>query len=149
MPRQRWTTGHVVTVPLGTRHRGYAQMLVAPEYAFFEIRTTEKLEPERVITHPILFRLWVMNHAYTKGRWVKIGSAPVSSALQKPVARFRQDAFTGELVAVINGVERRATRKRCETLECAAVWDPEHVEDRLRDHFAGRPNKWVASLRVK
>lgn len=27
------------------------------------------------------------------------------------------------------------------------VWSPEHVEDRLRDHFAGRPNKWEESLR--
>ena len=31
----------------------------------------------------------------------------------------------------------------------AAVWDPQHVEDRLRDHFAGLPNKWVQSLALR
>jgi len=34
-------------------------------------------------------------------------------------------------------------------LERAAVWGPSHVEDRLRDHYAGRKNKWVESLRIK
>ncbi|WP_448115483.1 hypothetical protein [Mesorhizobium amorphae] len=33
-------------------------------------------------------------------------------------------------------------------LECAAVWDPEHVVDRLRDPADGRPNKWVERLAV-
>ena len=30
-----------------------------------------------------------------------------------------------------------------------AVWEPAHVEDRLRDHYAGAPNKWVESLRPR
>jgi hypothetical protein len=29
------------------------------------------------------------------------------------------------------------------------VWAAEHVEDRLRDHYAGRPNQWVESLRIE
>ena len=28
-------------------------------------------------------------------------------------------------------------------------FDPEHVEDRLRDRRAGRPNKWAESLALK
>lgn len=37
----------------------------------------------------------------------------------------------------------------CEGLECAAVWSPEHVEDRLRSHYAGVPCEWALSLRLK
>jgi len=44
---------------------------------------------------------------------------------------------------------RQASRAECEGLERCAVWEPEHVEDRLRDHFAGKPNVWVESLRLK
>lgn len=46
-------------------------------------------------------------------------------------------------------VENPATPEECAVLERAAVWDPGHVEDRLRDHFAGQSNKWVESLRLK
>ena len=43
--------------------------------------------------------------------------------------------------------ERLAIAEECVGLERAAVWEPEHVEDRLRDHFAGRSNRWVESLK--
>ncbi len=45
--------------------------------------------------------------------------------------------------------ERPATTGECIGLEAAAVWEAEHVEDRLRDHFAGQLNKWVEQLRAK
>jgi len=44
---------------------------------------------------------------------------------------------------------RKGTRKESQGLEAAAVWEPEHIEDRLRDHFDGKPNKWLESLRIK
>jgi hypothetical protein len=31
-------------------------------------------------------------------------------------------------------------------LDCAAVWSAFHVESRLDDHFAGRPNGWAERL---
>jgi len=66
---------------------------------------------------------------------------------------YKQDAITGRLALyhstfASTNWERPASREECAGLEAAAVWEPEHVEDRLRDHFAGRPNKWVESLRI-
>jgi hypothetical protein len=29
------------------------------------------------------------------------------------------------------------------------VWEPEHVEERIRDHYAGRANRWAESLRIQ
>ena len=48
-----------------------------------------------------------------------------------------------------NGNVRAATRAECEGLEREAVWDPEHIEDRLSDYFSGKPNKWVDSLKLR
>lgn len=91
-----------------------------------------------------------MNHAVTGGRWKRVGHKSLSDAEARPPAKFIRDRLTpGRYRIYEDGKMREATRKECEGLEAAAVWEPEHVEDRLRDHYAGRPNKWVESLRLK
>jgi hypothetical protein len=152
MKRQQWTCGALVTVPLGNGYHSYAQMLERPEYAFFDCRTKVEMSAEAIVARPVLFRVWVMRYAYSKGRWQKVGMAAVAAALEQPVVRYIQDSVrpqdirlhfddgrSGPLVSVAD----------CEGLECAAVWDPEHVEDRLRDHYAGVPNDWVLLMRPK
>jgi Immunity protein 26 len=149
--RQRWTYGAIVTVPLGEGYHSYAQMLGEPEYAFFDCRTRDEMSVEAIVACPVLFRLWVMRHAHSKGRWQKVGTAPVSAPLQERVLRYNQDALRPQDIRLTyDGCSGPlGSLADCEGLECAAVWDPEHVEDRLRDHYAGVPNKWVLSLRPK
>ena len=115
-----------------------AQMLEFPEMAFFDPKSPG--QP--------LFRLWVHKSAYSEGRWPKCGSSPIPASLQNDVPRFRKDALSGRLFLHINGVEQSASLRECKNLECAAVWDPQHVEDRLRDLREGRENPWAASLAV-
>ena len=58
---------------------------------------------------------------------------------------FKQDALSGVLlvysVGAMGSTERPARPEEAAGLERAAVWSAEHVEDRLRDHFDGVPNK--------
>ena len=54
-----------------------------------------------------------------------------------------------ELSLYIAGEVRPATREQCLGLERAAVWEPENIESRLADHYAGRPNAWADSLRLQ
>jgi hypothetical protein len=44
---------------------------------------------------------------------------------------------------------RPATKQECIGLEREAGWDPTLVEDRLRDHYAGRRIKSVESLKIR
>jgi hypothetical protein len=92
-----------------------------------------------------------MKSAYNTGRWPKVGTAPIPEALRGRVARFMQDAITKRLSISQDGgvTSRPATLDECRKLERLAVWSAEHVEDRLRDHYAGVPNKWVESLRPR
>ena len=117
-------------------YRFKAQMLKFPEMAFFESEY-----PGRV-----LFRLWVHKSAYSTSRWPKCGAAPIQADLLVEVPRFGKDAISRQLFIHIDGVERVASANECRDLECAAVWDPVHVEDRLRDFREGRDNVWVKSL---
>ncbi|MGO7031660.1 hypothetical protein ACCS91_05355 [Rhizobium ruizarguesonis] len=41
----------------------------------------------------------------------------------------------------IANAESPLSFEEADRLECAAVWSPEHVEDRLRDHLNGISNK--------
>ncbi|WP_407673553.1 Imm26 family immunity protein [Paludisphaera rhizosphaerae] len=149
--RQKWTRGAVVTVPLGDGFHTYAQMLEDPEYAFFDCKTQDALPAVTVVSRPLLFRLWVMRYAHSTGRWPKIGVAPILTTLQEPVWRYNQDPLRPQDIRITfdgcNGPLGSLTD--CEGLECAAVWDPEHVESRLKSHYAGVPCRLTLSLRPR
>jgi hypothetical protein len=87
--------------------------------------------------------------------WTLLDVIPLNEREEMEVYRsFKQDALTGALSIYWEAPdgswgEERADFERCVGLERAAVWDPEHVEDRLRDHRAGVPNKWVESLALR
>ena len=96
----------------------------------------------------------VMDNAFKpSSAWRSIGKLPLRES-ESPNSRFaKQDALTGALsiywedTAAGTWHEEAATLEECAGLETAAVWSANHIEDRLRDHFAGQPNKWVASMR--
>ena len=136
MTAQRWAVGAKLEVPLSDGTVVPAMMLQFPEIAFFH-----PSDPSQV-----LFRVWVHKSAWAQGRWRKTAKASLPADLQGEVPRFKQDPLSGSLSIYLEGKERAATMFDCEGLERAAVWDPSHVEERLRDHLAGKPNKWVQSL---
>jgi hypothetical protein len=137
-------------IPIGDWH-AYALMLESVDMAFFDARSASDLPIDEIVARPVLFRLAVHKSAYNTGRWPKVGSVSVPERLRGGVPRFRQDPINGRLdISDDGGTTFRAeTLDECRGLECLAVWEPEHVEDRLRDHYAGVPNKWVESLRPR
>lgn len=135
LERQKWKNGAVLQVD-AHGHSCLAQMLTLPEIAFFDPSC-----PDRV-----LFRLWVHKSAYTTGRWLIVDQRPITDELSTQVPRFKKDPISGKLSIYLNERETPATQEECLKLESAAVWDPEHVEDRLRDHCENRENVWVKSL---
>jgi len=151
MKRQRRREGDIVAIDLGDDTLAFGRVLEEPLLAFYDLRmpTTETPDLQEIVTRPILWRLWVMNHAVTRGRWKVLGSIPLEEPLKREPTFFKQDPISGAVTLYRSQTEYPSSAEECEQLERAAVWEPEHVEDRLRDHFDGRPNKWVESLRVK
>lgn len=149
--RQRRTPGDFVRIPLQDGNHTYGRVLEEPLVAFYDAMTTVDLDLGSLASRPILFRLCVQNSAITRGRWPVIGSTPLTPDLVRPPVFFRQDAIDPALFFLhhLDGHETPASRQQCIGLERAAVWDPEHVEDRLHDHYLGRPNKWLQSLAPK
>lgn len=144
-------------IPLGRGTVAYGLVLREPLVAFFdrEFDEGDAPPPKALLDTPIAFQLMVMNHAITQARWPVVGRAPIPNRLQTPPPFCKQDEITGrlsiyhEIERLAPNYEREATLDECRGLETAAVWDPEHVEDRIRDHFIGRPNIWVEQLRIR
>lgn len=154
--RQRRTPGKLLQVNLGNNKAARALVLNEPLIAFFDKQfDLDEADDVCVVDLPIAFTLMVMNRAVTSGRWVVVGSVDIPPALKVPPKFCKEDLVSGE-AAIYQEIpelapfyERPARPGECEGLEAAAVWDPEHVEDRLRDHFVGLPNKWVEQLRYR
>lgn len=117
--------------------------------AFYDLRLKEIPDVHDIVRHKIAFKVDVMNYAITDGDWPVIGNVPLEAELLEEPLFFKKDSITGELTIYRDSTQEEipATRAQCRGLECAAVWEPEHVVERLNDHFAGRPNRWVELMR--
>lgn len=151
--RVRRKVGDIVLIGLGSGRHAYAQIADEPLVIFFEGTFDEDITVERIPSLPVAFRLWVANRAITQGSWPVIGSRPLQPENTEEPFFYKQDAISGRLslyhsVFAATNYERPASLEECQHLECAAVWEPEHVADRLNDYAAHRPNRWAESLRI-
>lgn len=148
--RQKRVPGDVVRVDLGSGIHTYARVLNEAQFAIYDCKTEQELGVDAIVASRILFFVAVMDYAVERGMWMVVGHVPLEGALLSPPPRFMQDALNPALFSIYeNGNIRKASRSECEGLERAAVWDPEHVCDRIRDYYAGTANKWVESLKMR
>ncbi len=141
--------GDIVEICPGDDWRSYARVLREPLLAFYDLKSKKGVAIEEVVEKPILWRLMVMNYAVTSGRWRVIGNRPLEKDFELEPTFFKVDPISKQVSLYRNAEEWPATREECHGLERAAVWDPEHVEERLLDHFAGRSNRWVKEMSLE
>jgi Domain of unknown function (DUF4259) len=143
--------GVLLRVDLDDRWHSYARMLArSPNFAFYDCRvSTPPVDVLSIVSRPVLFVLAV-NERASSGHWLKIGQVPLEMAPVPIPNRFMQDIGTDACQIVDEAFNTRsATPEECVGLERVAVWDPEHVEERLRDHYAGRPNAHLTYMKVR
>ena len=142
--------GDIVEINLGDGTVSFAQVLADPLVAFF--RKAYKIgEQPRIVDiarHPVMFRIWVHNSAIRSGRWKVVGHAFPSDELMKAPSFFKTDPVTKQLLRYdTGGKEMPASPEEVADLECAAIWDAEQVEERIRDTLSGKRNKIVDAFR--
>lgn len=148
--KQRRKTGNFLSIPDGEGGYFFGRELREGMVAFYDAKSAFPLAPDKLADRPILFAVAVMNHAIARGRWRILGHAPLEPRLMAPVDCFMQDAINGKFsIYKEGGVIIPATRAEIEGLERVAAWEPEHVEERLRDHYANWKNRWVEQLKPR
>jgi hypothetical protein len=147
---QRRIVGAVLAVPLAGKRVCIALTLPEADFAFFGPEAVQDATTDKLFTHRKLFRVAVHKSAWSTGRWQRVAKLAVPSALLVPEPKFIQDTLNpNKFELYVGGQISPASREDCVGLECAAVWDPEHVEQRLQDHLAGVPNTSVEGLRIR
>jgi hypothetical protein len=150
--------GSIVLIDLGDGYAAVARALQRPLFEFFDLTVPvdRAPQPEELAGARVLFRIDVMDSAVTSGRWKVVGQAALTDdEKSRREWFFKQDPMTGQLSLYAENpvtkevFQRAAEPAECAALERAAVWSATHVEDRLRDHHAGRANSWVESLRPR
>lgn len=150
--RSKREVGDVISIPLGDGRTAFGVVLDEPLVTFFDICVANERFPSasEIAQKPVAFRVWVMNKPIVDGTWPVIGHVAVPAHLLEPPLFFKQDPISGRVtVGHTASEELLPEHGQLEYLERAAVWSANHVVDRLRDHFDGRPNKWVESMRPK
>jgi len=146
--RIRRRVGDVVSILLDGKHEiAYAAILEQSKFAVFDGRDVSNAEG--ALQRPPLFYVSVMNSAVTSGRWPIVAFLPERIAHLQAPPTFMQDPLRPEKFQIYDrGTMRPATRAECESLERTAVWDAEHVEDRIRDTYAGKESRIVQSMHI-
>jgi hypothetical protein len=147
--RGRGKVGDVVKIDLGNGTFGYGRILPKGLMAFYGLQSTEPMDASEVIKSDVLFTVGVMYRAIKSEHWDIIGNIALEESLKKEPNFFVYDLISKELfIYHPDGRMTPATHEECIGLEWASGWDDFHIEDRLRDHFDGKPNKWVEDAKL-
>jgi hypothetical protein len=148
----RFRSGGVLKIPLGA-DTAYGLMLTTfPYFGFYPVRSVREAAQAQIppAERP-LFTVAVHRSAYSSGRWGTV-LYRVPEELIPPIPLFfRQNVMNPDDCEIVDpqGGIRKAIIDECIGLERSSVWSAEHVEQRLTDHYAGRPNKHVESMVLK
>ena len=146
--------GQVYRVDFEEGWHTYGRMLEdRPYFAFHDWRVqVPAADLLEVVKSPVLFVVAVRWHYHHQGRsWPSVGNVPLD-VVDTPIPLqfiLSPPDSTRPILADSKGGRWPATLEQCVGLEPVMVWDADHVEQRLADHYAGRPNHWVEMYRPK
>ena len=137
----------VFRIPLGGNKFTYGQIIDEVGYGFLDfLDDGENTDIQQVLSSKMLYRLLVDYGVLNDGIWEVLGIYPVKAENAERRDKFNYDYMKERYVIVKeNMVEVPSTPEEIRKLglECFASWGHKSVEDRLRDHFAGRKCYWV------
>jgi len=139
--------GDIFKIELSNKTHCYAHICEKPLVIFYDYNGSNDLDLSEITELKILFKIWVYKYVPQTENWSRIGNL-FSNELNIEPYFYKKDPISGELYLYHSefsetNYERKTTIKEIQGLERAAVWAESHVEDRLRDHYANEPNRWL------
>jgi hypothetical protein len=146
--RQRWADGAIVQIDLKDGTYGYGVVIEYGLIGFFDYKSSNtEVNQDEILKSKILFKIWVIKYAVTQV-WPIIGKMKLSEEIKEEPKFFKYNSMHHRYeIYSHDGKDIPTTWEACKDLECIAVWEPQHVRERLRDYFAGRPTYQVECFR--
>lgn len=141
MSKQKEKPGSIVIITIDNGYHIYARVLNYGDLAFYDKQYdyTEN-DLHSIVNQPILFKAIVNEGGVKYGRWRIIGFVPLENDLQES-KYYLSMGSDSECGTYINGVVTlHIPKNNCKGMESGAVWDPELIENRIRDHYNGVSN---------
>lgn len=149
-PRVKEKEGAFVRIKLLDSLYGYARIIVDKYYAFYDFFSKDTSPSvEDVLGSETIFTLSVHRSALRAADWEIIGHMPLEDKFKEYPVFFIQSPFDNSLKRYQHGVSEKATLEECLGLERMVVWDREGIEDRLKAHYLGVPDKWAEFYAIK
>jgi hypothetical protein len=148
--RVQFTPGALFRISAGQEFACALMLAEFPYIAFYPADANFETDGEP-ISQP-LFVVAVTRGAYSTGKWGRpVRVLPPDKVI--PIPRFFWQNVTGNgACRILDPVAHRtftASPDECIGLERQAVWDDVHIESRIIDAYAGRPNIYAESLKVR
>lgn len=149
--RQRATKGSIIQLHVNGYYY-YGQILIMGNCSFFDYRSTTPLEDLWILLErPVLFTICVYRDVISSGCWPKVGKLPIRDDLLPLKMKYIHHDYGSlefELYNPNTGEVFPSSKEECRGLECCAIWDQNHVEDRLSDYYSGAPCIWLEKDRT-
>jgi hypothetical protein len=139
--------GEFVAIPLDGEF-GFLRIARKTRFGLYDFKASAIPPLEEIERHRILCVLGGSPEAMASGRWRIIGQKPLEPELLMPVKYFRHPKGTTYLDIYEEGEFKPYAGEDLTKMECAASWEPRHIEERLRNHFADRPDPATESAKV-
>ena len=147
MLRKNIREGALLRIDLADGKDAFARVLPNSQVAFYNFFMNHEapVSTQTIYESSILFATGVMKSAFQSNSWKSIDYQPLEDELLRPREYYIKDVITGRYSKYksSDGSRVESTPEECRGLERASVWSVEQIEDRLRDHHAGRPNRWL------
>lgn len=120
-------------------------------FVFFDFQSSkEDIDLDMLLEQNILFSIHVGWAAITSKRWKVLAIKPLEEKFRAVVPFFVQEIGNDDLCWIDYDGERiQVSRIECIGLERLATWNAIHVEQRIRDHYDGKPNLYLLGLRLR
>ena len=154
MPQKR-VPGTILEIDLGdgTRTFGLINEWLSIVFLDLRLRVGQEVSEAAVIAAPVIFVTDVYDYALKSGGWPTVGRIDLAKKpMPLPIFYMYNRLKKVDPVTIITGSTahemRPGTIDECRDLEPLAVWEPEHIEERIRDHYADVPNIHYKAMKV-
>ena len=140
--------GAFFAIPLDGTY-GFGRVVRRGHLACYDLKSPVTPSLDEIEKARILFVVPVHFDEFATGRWKNIGKRLLTGEANMPVKYFREDPITGFVDIYIEGKFQPHAGEDLTKLECLGVCNAGHIEARLKNHFAGRPDPEVEASRYK
>lgn len=132
-----WMPGNYVEITISNNRICYGVVSAAEHLAVMDYCDTKKLTSKEIELLSVLFEVPVMKYGIGKNGWPLAGKIAINENLNHHPHYYKKDPINGKLGIVDSSFmnEVPATESECVGLEEAAVFDPEHIVERLNEHY--------------